>query len=279
MADTIDNEVEAYLGFWRDSGLTDGFADGGTDWFAPVAPAAEPARIAASVPAKPRVSQIDTAPEVKARVAAPVVVAPVSNAATREQAQGAQSLDELRALLEGFTGCGLKATAKQLCFYRGPAQARLMLIGEAPGRDEDLAGKPFVGRAGQLLDKMLASIGLDETHVHITNTVYWRPPGNRTPTPEESLSCWPFLARQMELVNPDFVLVSGGVASKQVLGIADGITKVRGTWRKLMIGAREVPVLATLHPSYLLRTPAAKRQAWQDMLMIQAALASGTGAA
>ncbi len=271
MADTIDSEVEAYLSFWREAGLTDGFSDGGTDWFVTVAPAAaEPAR--ATPVTKPRVSQIDAAPEVKFRVPAPVVQAPISNAATREQAQGAQSLDELRALLESFTGCGLKTTAKSLCFYRGAAQARLMLIGEAPGRDEDLAGKPFVGRAGQLLDKMLAAIGLDETHVHITNTVYWRPPGNRTPTPEETLACWPFLARQMELVNPDFVLVSGGVASKQVLGIADGITKVRGAWRKLRIGEREVPVLATLHPSYLLRTPAAKRQAWADMLMIQAAM-------
>ena len=270
MADAIDHEVEAYLSFWREAGLTDGFSDGGTDWFAAVAPAAEPAR-SGPVP-KPRVSQIAAAPEVKPRAAAPVVQAPISNAATRELARGAQSLDELRALLEAFTGCGLKATAKSLCFYRGAPQARLMLIGEAPGRDEDLAGKPFVGRAGQLLDKMLAAIGLDESAVHITNTVYWRPPGNRTPTPEETLACWPFLARQMALVNPEFVLLAGGVASKQVLGMADGITKVRGTWRKLKIGDRDVPVLATLHPSYLLRTPAAKRQAWVDLLMIQAAL-------
>ena len=271
MADAIDREVEAYLSFWREAGLTDGFSDGGTDWFGAVAPAAaEPARSAPA--AKPRESQI-AAPEAKSRAAAPVVQVPVSNAATRELAQGAQSLDALRALIETFSGCGLKATAKSLCFYRGAQNARLMLIGEAPGRDEDLAGKPFVGRAGQLLDRMLAAIGLDESAVHITNTVYWRPPGNRTPTPEETAACWPFLARQMELVNPAFVLLAGGVASKQVLGIADGITKVRGTWRKLKIGERDVPVLATLHPSYLLRTPAAKRQAWVDMLMIQAALA------
>ena len=272
MADIIDSEVESYLSFWRDAGLTDGFSAGATDWFATVAPDPEPARHAPVE--RPRVSQIAAAPEAKPRAAA-VGQAPLSNAATREPAHGAQTLDELRTLLENFTGCGLKATAKSLCFYRGAPQARLMLIGEAPGRDEDLAGKPFVGRAGQLLDKMLAAIGLDESSVHITNTVYWRPPGNRTPTPEETLACWPFLTRQLELVNPEFVLLSGGVATKQVLGIADGITKVRGTWRKLMIGQRETPVLATLHPSYLLRTPAAKRQAWQDMLMIQAALSSG----
>ena len=222
--------------------------------------------------AKPRVSQLAAAPDLKPRAPLHVSVSAVDSQAARNVAQVAQTLDELRDLVDKFTGCGLKATAKSLCFYRGAAQARLMLIGEAPGRDEDLAGKPFVGRAGQLLDKMLAAIGLDEDTVHITNTVYWRPPGNRTPTPEETLACWPFLARQMELVAPDFVLLAGGVAAKQVLGIADGITKVRGKWRKLTIGDREVPVLATLHPSYLLRTPAAKRQAWQDMLMIQAAL-------
>jgi uracil-DNA glycosylase len=273
MDDLLDAEVASYLSYWREAGIADGHAEAGTDWFAEVVPVAA-AAVAAAV-AKPRVSQLapvaDMPPPRRAPVA--VSVAPVSSQAAHTVAQEAGSLDDLRGLIDTFTGCGLKATAKSLCFYRGAPQARLMLIGEAPGRDEDLAGKPFVGRAGQLLDKMLAAIGLDDSAVHITNTVYWRPPGNRTPTPEETLACWPFLQRQMELVNPDFVLLSGGVATKQVLGVADGITKVRGKWRKLMIGTREVPVLATLHPSYLLRTPAAKRQAWADMLMIQAAMA------
>ncbi len=270
MADTLHAEIASYLSFWREAGIADGHAEGGTDWFAEVAPTSA---VQASAPVvRPRVSQLAAAPEAKMRVAAPVVTAPATNAAARELVGGAQTLDDLHTLLDSFTGCGLKATAKSLCFYRGAPQARLMLIGEAPGRDEDLAGKPFVGRAGQLLDKMLAAIGLDEAQVHITNTVYWRPPGNRTPTPEETLACWPFLERQLELVAPEFVLLSGGVAAKQVLGVADGITKVRGKWRKLKIGERELPVLATLHPSYLLRTPAAKRQAWQDMLMLQAAL-------
>ena len=125
----------------------------------------------------------------------------------------------------GFDGCGLKATAKNLCFYRGAERARLMLIGEAPGRDEDLEGKPFVGRAGKLLDKMLAAIGLSEADVHITNIVYWRPPGNRTPTPQEAQACRPFLERQVELVAPEVVLALGGAAAKQLFDVADGIMR------------------------------------------------------
>jgi DNA polymerase len=192
--------------------------------------------------------------------------------AARNAARAARSLEELRATLASFDGCPLKATAKNLCFYRGAARSRLMLIGEAPGRDEDLAGKPFVGRAGQLLDKMLAAIGLSEADVHITNVVYWRPPGNRTPTPQETQVCRPFLERQVELVEPDFVLLLGGSAAKEVLGVTDGIMRLRGKWREMMLGSRKVRVLATLHPAYLLRTPTAKRLAWRDLLMLKAAL-------
>jgi uracil-DNA glycosylase len=194
--------------------------------------------------------------------------------AARTAAGKAGTLDELQALLAGFDGCGLKATAKNLCFYRGAPKARLMLIGEAPGRDEDLAGKPFVGRAGQLLDKMLAAIGLSEADVHITNIVYWRPPGNRTPTPQEAQVCRPFLERQVELVAPDLVLLLGGAAAKEVLGVADGIMRTRGKWRDLVLGGRKVRALATLHPAYLLRTPSAKRLAWRDLLAVKAALSA-----
>jgi uracil-DNA glycosylase len=190
----------------------------------------------------------------------------------RAAAREAGSLEELRATLADFDGCGLKATAKNLCFYRGAAQSRLMLIGEAPGRDEDMQGKPFVGRAGQLLDKMLAAIGLTEADVHITNIVYWRPPGNRTPTPQEAQVCRPFIERQVELVAPDFVLLLGGAAAKEVLGVTDGIMRTRGKWRELTLGDRKVRALATLHPAYLLRTPAAKRLAWRDLLAVRAAL-------
>ena len=192
--------------------------------------------------------------------------------AARTAAREAATLEDLARRLSGFEGCGLKATAKNLCFYRGMPQARLMLIGEAPGRDEDIEGKPFVGRAGQLLDRMLAAIGLGEEHVHITNIVYWRPPGNRTPTPQEAQVCRPFLERQVELVAPDFVVLLGGAAAKHLLEIADGIMRIRGTWRDIEIGAIRARAMATLHPAYLLRTPAAKRLAWRDLLAIKAAL-------
>lgn len=182
------------------------------------------------------------------------------------------SLGELEAILQRFEGCGLKATAKNLCFYRGAERARLMIIGEAPGRDEDLAGKPFVGRAGMLLDKMLAAIDLSEKDVHITNIVYWRPPGNRTPTPQEALACRPFLERQAELVAPQIVLALGGAAAKQLFDVTDGIMRLRGKWREIELGSHTARAMATLHPAYLLRTPAAKGMAWRDMLAVKAAL-------
>jgi DNA polymerase len=147
-----------------------------------------------------------------------------------------------------------------------------MIIGEAPGRDEDIAGKPFVGRAGQLLDRMLSAIGLDEASVHITNIVYWRPPGNRTPTPQEAAVCAPFLERQIELVAPRVILCVGGAAAKHVLDTPEGIMRLRGKWRETATGARSVPTMATLHPAYLLRTPAAKRMAWRDLLEVRARL-------
>ncbi|HPG88462.1 MAG TPA: uracil-DNA glycosylase [Hyphomicrobium sp.] len=190
----------------------------------------------------------------------------------RRIAQTANTLDALGAALADFDGCSLKATASKLCFYRGAPAARLMIIGEAPGRDEDLEGKPFVGRAGQLLDKMLQSIGFSEADVHITNVVYWRPPGNRTPTPQEALACRPFLERQVELVRPEVILALGGSAAKEVLGATDGIMRLRGKWREVSFGSVTRPALATLHPAYLLRTPAAKQLAWLDMLALKSRL-------
>jgi DNA polymerase len=192
--------------------------------------------------------------------------------AARTAAHKAESLDQLEQSLRSFDGCGLKATAKNLCFYRGAPRAKLMIIGEAPGRDEDLEGKPFVGRAGQLLDKMLAAIGLGEADVHITNIVYWRPPGNRTPTPQEAQVCRPFLDRQIELVAPDVIVLLGGAAAKHILNVADGIMRIRGKWREHDAAGRKIKTMATLHPAYLLRTPAAKRMAWRDLLAIRAAL-------
>ncbi|HWK33878.1 MAG TPA: uracil-DNA glycosylase family protein [Hyphomicrobium sp.] len=185
---------------------------------------------------------------------------------------GVRTLEDLGAALSTFDGCGLKATAKNLCFYRGAERAPLLIIGEAPGRDEDLEGKPFVGRAGQLLDRMLAAIDMGEANVHITNIVYWRPPGNRTPTPQEALACRPFLERQIALVGPKVVLALGGSAAKQLFDVPDGIMRLRGKWRTLEAGGREIKAMATLHPAYLLRTPAAKGMVWRDLLAVKAAL-------
>ena len=196
--------------------------------------------------------------------------APASD--TGADLSAARSLAELGALLGSFEGCGLKSTAKNLCFYRGAERARLMIIGEAPGREEDLEGKPFVGRAGMLLDKMLAAIGMGEADVHITNIVYWRPPGNRTPTPQEALACRPFLERQMALVAPKVVLALGGAAAKHLFDVADGIMRIRGKWREVEMGGHKAQAMATLHPAYLLRTPAAKGMAWRDLLAVKAAL-------
>ncbi len=197
----------------------------------------------------------------------------VSSSTAREIAARAPDLAALEAAVAKFEGCPLRKTAKNLCFARGNTEAQLMLIGEAPGRDEDLHGEPFVGRAGQLLDRMLAAIGLGRNDVYITNVVYWRPPGNRTPTPQEVQACHPFLQRQIELVNPEMLVLLGGSAAKQLLGTDQGIMKLRGKWKSYDVLGRAIPTMATLHPAYLLRNPLAKRQAWQDLLAIKAALA------
>ena len=178
----------------------------------------------------------------------------------------------MSAALATFDGCALKATAKNLCFYRGAAPARLLLIGEAPGREEDLEGKPFVGRAGQLLEKMLVAAGISPDLVHVTNIVYWRPPGNRTPTPLEAQICRPFMERQIELVAPEIVMPLGGAASKHVLDAAEGIMRVRGKWHEVQFGNHRCRAIASLHPAYLLRTPIAKRPAWRDLLAVADAL-------
>jgi uracil-DNA glycosylase family 4 len=194
--------------------------------------------------------------------------------AAREAARNAETLDALRAILDRFEGCALRATATQLCFARGNPEARVMFVGEAPGYEEDKAGLPFVGRSGRLLDRMLAAIGLDESSVYIANIVPWRPPGNRTPTPQESSICLPFLFRQIELANPDVLVCLGGPSAQTILSIRDGILRTRGRWFKFDTGTREIRALATLHPAYLLRQPLQKRLAWRDFLAIKKALAS-----
>jgi uracil-DNA glycosylase len=192
--------------------------------------------------------------------------------AARAAAKSAKTLDELRGILEKFDGCALKTTATQLVFADGSPSARIMFVGEAPGRDEDIEGLPFVGRSGKLLDRMLAAIGLDRTSVYIANIVPWRPPGNRTPTPQESQICLPFILRQIELADPDILACLGGPSAQALLGIKEGITKTRGRWFKFETGKREIRAMPTFHPAFLLRSPLQKRFAWRDFLAIKKAL-------
>jgi len=192
--------------------------------------------------------------------------------AARQAAKSAGTLDELRALLEKFEGCALKGSATQLVFADGNPKAKLMLVGEAPGRDEDIEGLPFVGRSGKLLDRMLAAIGFDRTSVYIANVVPWRPPGNRTPTPQETQICLPFVLRQIELVDPDILVCLGGPSAQTLLGIKDGITKTRGRWFSFNSGKREIRAMPTFHPAFLLRSPLQKRFAWRDFLAVKKAM-------
>ena len=177
---------------------------------------------------------------------------------------------ELKAALETFEGCALKHTATNTVFADGVAEGRVMFIGEAPGRDEDRMGKPFVGRAGQLLDKMMASIALDrKTNAYITNVINWRPPNNRDPSPEEAAMCLPFLRRHIELARPGLIILLGAVAARHVLGQTEGIMRLRGRWQEYRVGDRMVPLMPTLHPAYLLRQPAHKKLAWRDLQAIR----------
>jgi DNA polymerase len=194
--------------------------------------------------------------------------------AARAAAQAATTLEELRTALEAFEGCGLKKTATQIVFSDGTPGSRVMLVGEAPGRDEDIQGLPFVGRSGQLLDRMLAAIGLDRSSVYIANVVPWRPPGNRTPTPQETAACRPFTLRQIELADPDFLICLGAPSAAELMGNTQGILKFRGRWQDFDTGRRTIRAMATLHPAYLLRQPLQKRLAWRDFLALREALNS-----
>jgi DNA polymerase len=239
-------------------------------------------RLAAVEPQPVRAPQPAVLPpalEIKGRTSPPAAPPPPDQAAmaARAAARSAKTLPELRAMLERFDGCALKATAMQLVFADGNPQARVMFVGEAPGRDEDLEGLPFVGRSGKLLDRMLAAIGLDRTKVYIANIVPWRPPGNRTPTPQESQICLPFVLRQIELADPDILVCLGGPSAQTLLNIKDGITKTRGRWFAFDTGTREIRAMPTFHPAFLLRSPLQKRFAWRDFLAIKKALA-GLGA-
>lgn len=184
----------------------------------------------------------------------------------------ATTLAALREALAAFEGCALKATAKTMCLFRGAETARVMVIGEAPGREEDLAGVPFSGPPGQLLDRMLAAIGLGSADVHMTTMVYWRPPGNRKPTAQEMAACAPFLARQIEIVAPEVVILLGEATARHMLGTNEGIMKLRGQWREIEVVGRKIKAIATLDPGFVLRAAASKRQVWRDLMAIKGVL-------
>jgi uracil-DNA glycosylase family 4 len=215
------------------------------------------------------------APRVPLSAAASAAPVPPDAAAlaAREMASKADTLEALHEILKSFDGCALKKTAKNLVFADGNPEARVMLVGEAPGADEDREGLPFVGRSGKLLDLMLGTIGLDRSSAYITNIVPWRPPGNRTPTPQETSICLPFIRRQIELANPDFLICLGKPSMQTLLGINDGIKAARGRWRDYDTGTRTIQAMATFHPAYLLRSPNEKKFAWRDMLALKKALA------
>jgi uracil-DNA glycosylase family 4 len=229
--------------------------------------AAQPVARAALAPLPQRPQAVPPPPRGEG---APAPEAVIQSA--REAARVAPSLEELRRLLENFDGCALKATATRLVFADGNPQARIMFVGEAPGREEDIEGLPFVGRSGKLLDRMIAAIGLDRTKAYITNVIPWRPPGNRTPTPLETQTCLPFTQRHIELVNPDILVTLGNPSTQTLLGVREGIMRTRGRWFDYDTGSRKIRALATFHPAYLLRSPSYKRLAWQDLRSIAKAL-------
>lgn len=263
-------EAIALLEYYAAAGVTDALADAPVDRYAlpHTTTQAPPRQAPVDAPSLRAPLSPAQAPSTGAPRTIPLDPDPSADIAG-DIAARCRSLDELREALAAFDGCALKFTAKNLVFSDGNPEARIMLIGEAPGRDEDIQGLPFVGAAGQLLDRMLASIGLDRTQVYIANVLPWRPPGNRAPTPAEQAACMPFIERQIELVNPDILVFLGGVCAKQMLATTDGILKLRGRWAKYKVGDREVPALPALHPAYLLRQPAQKRFAWRDFLSLR----------
>ena len=283
MADNRETlDIEGLLRFYAEAGVDMPLSETPIDRFAePQRPApTQPAMQTPSAPERPR-QQPRPAPA-PAPTSRPVQAAAdlpdtAQIALAREAAAQASTLDELREKLAAFDGCNLKFTAKNLCFADGDPASDIMFIGEAPGRDEDMEGLPFVGKSGQLLNRMIESIGLKRENVYIANTIPWRPPGNRTPTPLETELCRPFIERQIELAAPKLLVALGGPAGKALTGATEGILRLRGNWKlhRTPSGV-EIPVMPTLHPAYLLRTPAQKRFAWRDFLAVKLKLAELT---
>ena len=258
--------LKQLLAFYLEAGVDCALLEEPVNRLADPDPTTAPVATASATPAR-------TVPVAAPAARSDIVLAPeTAIASAREAARTAPSLDALRTLLEDFDGCALKSTATRLVFADGNPQARIMFVGEAPGRDEDIEGLPFVGRSGKLLDRMIAAIGLDRSTAYIANVIPWRPPGNRTPTPQETQICLPFIRRQIELVNPDVLVTLGNPSTQTLLSTREGIMKTRGKWLDYDTGTRIIRAIATFHPAYLLRSPSYKRMSWQDLRAIARAL-------
>jgi len=263
---TINHKLIETLRWYRESGIDVAVGKSPSNHYAPLKQnvGSQPDSNEDSITLQPT-TQKRTSPSVGTSIAA-----------SQEIAAKCQTLDDLRLALASFEGCPLKKTATNLVFADGNPNAKVMLVGEAPGADEDRQGLPFVGVSGQLLDRMLAAIGLDRTAVYITNIVNWRPPGNRQPTPQEIETCKPFIEKHIALIHPHILILVGGVSMKALLNTNEGIMRLRGKWHPYVSPYIKEPIkaLATYHPSFLLRSPGQKAQSWQDMLMIKKELES-----
>jgi DNA polymerase len=271
---TERQQLAALLDWYVAMGIDEAIGETPHDSFASPRPRPTPLATAPSPAPRPTPS-ITLPPSAAAAVVRPIVPASNEIASARKLAEAATTLAELEAAVASFEGCALRKTATHTVFADGTPQAPVMVIGEAPGADEDRMGKPFVGRSGQLLDRMLAAIGLDrQRNAYITNILFWRPPGNRKPTEAEIALCLPFVWRHIALGKPRIVLLSGGTATSAMLGRVEGITKLRGKWFDLAVPGLDspVPALTTYHPSFLLRTPARKNESWRDFLELQSKL-------
>ncbi len=268
------SQVKALMRWYVDAGVDETVSETPTNWFEVTRKLAE-ARAAAKAettpPSKsPAPRKFSRAPAKPADIGLPMGAEEAIKDA-RGLAASASTVAKLGEAIVGFGGCPLKKTATNTCFIDGNPDAKILLIGEGPGAEEDRQGKPFVGPSGVLLDKMLASIDLNRERVLISNTVFWRPPGNRTPTTSEAAMCMPFVERLIELVTPDVLIVLGGAAAKVLLNEAQGIGRLRGRWFDYGSETREkpIPAMALFHPAYLLRSPAQKKEAWGDLLMLR----------
>jgi uracil-DNA glycosylase len=271
MSTTAAPELRAWLDWYRVMGVDDAIGEHPVDRLAPRGGGGAPA----AHPAAPEVRLTGGSTPERAPAHGHLLQSPGSAVASaREIAAACHDLAALEAAAGAFDGCALRETALHCCFADGSSDAEVMLIGEAPGAEEDRLGRPFVGQSGQLLDRMLATIGLPRSSVYITNVIYWRPPGNRSPTQAEIAACQPFLERQIELLKPKIIVFLGGIAARGLLGVKEGVSKLRG---RLFVyttadGTR-IPAMVTFHPAFLLRQPGQKRLAWRDLLALRQRLA------